>query len=470
MILGFAVREDEAITPKQIKPRSNKFTWSRSSKSVPTVVALSSVCKLFYHEVVATGVFYRWNDFVFNRSWSLDLETYLVAITKLRMSSIESLEILWPECYYRYGRNAALRFNAVAACKDLKNLKVNLDVSRLERKFSIKPDQIIGFEDLLKSVPGLRSAKINLFKSSEDHQCPVSLPHLILLGQKMQQQLDKAVQRPKEDRIFSVARFLKLETSVELDVHGEGRLGEDIKPNVVSSRTRGARQRQKKITEDGLLPGFEAPKYDSSGQLAWSTMDITGSQERFTIDGEPRVEFRVVLKKCTSILYAHREGPAIWNAESVVSWESPDVLMSDHNRLFIGCYLAENQARYGFNIVYDMWRSAFGAEDQYVVDLSNRKAQWERQAEVALENTKKAERKKARQEQKEAKLRQAEVALENAKKAERKKARQEKKDAKLMMEESKPKRKLNGKGSQSILTDNNKVAEGRVTKIKSAKM
>lgn len=62
-----------------------------------------------------------------------------------------------------------------------------------------------------------------------------------------------------------------------LFIDGEGRLGEDRKPGVVSSRTR--QGRKKLLDIDGTIPAEQIPQFSSSGELLWAIAgDVLKSQ------------------------------------------------------------------------------------------------------------------------------------------------------------------------------------------------
>ena len=86
-----------------------------------------------------------------------------------------------------------------------------------------------------------------------------------------------------------VARAL---AASEVDVQGEGRIGGDRRPNIVATRTRGQLERQKHISDNGVLPHYHSlpgRMFDSSGTFVRIPFDVY--QSRFGVDGE--VEFLV---------------------------------------------------------------------------------------------------------------------------------------------------------------------------------
>jgi hypothetical protein len=85
MIYEYSVALEESVSPRQLAPRSNKFTWGRIDHSaavlrMPLVVsALVHICRQAYHELRKTPVFYRVNSFKF--LFPYDLLAFLAAIT-----------------------------------------------------------------------------------------------------------------------------------------------------------------------------------------------------------------------------------------------------------------------------------------------------------------------------------------------------------------------------------------------------
>lgn len=103
-----AIIVTEPLLPFQLRPRSNKFVWSKSqvddvmitnvhAEKPLTVVELSKVCRTVYEEVALTRLFYKVNRFRFaSYSYRLgDPTPYLLAITTPRMKAIRSITCSW---------------------------------------------------------------------------------------------------------------------------------------------------------------------------------------------------------------------------------------------------------------------------------------------------------------------------------------------------------------------------------------
>lgn len=67
---------------------------------------------------------------------------------------------------------------------------------------------------------------------------------------------------PKREKNFNPGILQNAESSADLHVHGEGRLSDDKKPGIVSSRTRAATRNLEKLDANGVLPKRNIPRYD----------------------------------------------------------------------------------------------------------------------------------------------------------------------------------------------------------------
>jgi hypothetical protein len=71
----------------------------------------------------------------------------------------------------------------------------------------------------------------------------------------------------------------RAELLADLHIHGEGRLSNDKKPGIVSSRTRAAARNLEKLDSNGVIPRRDVPRYDLNGDLAWEVLEVKDSRE-----------------------------------------------------------------------------------------------------------------------------------------------------------------------------------------------
>jgi hypothetical protein len=72
---------------------------------------------------------------------------------------------------------------------------------------------------------------------------------------------------PRGKTKYSMSFLLMAQQEAMLDIHGEGRLGEDAKPGIVASRTRNGLRKLETISDDGTIPKTVISKYDADGDL-----------------------------------------------------------------------------------------------------------------------------------------------------------------------------------------------------------
>lgn len=333
MILRLAVTESYTIEPKQVKPGSNKFDWCYGStprRPVLTAIKLSRVSKGLYDAVCNTHLLYISNRFFFKDL--RDMATYLVALTPERQAFIQSISL---QIGYLYAgsipKNIAY-WSTLSTCMTLRHLKLTVDGYYYDGaawkdfgdKFFPTPDFRAIFSGLdnfeLRVVYGVKEDQYEDVKLTEDKvmteadtaatattatvaKAPVTprdeLVKLIklawkdVLDAKQNKTQLRNVHISDEQRIKVRARlgrsaqYLKAVELVNLTIDGDGRLGEDRKPNQVSSRTRGSRNAT--IAADGTIVKTADPKFNADGELLWVVDAISDSRE---IDDEFGVEFK----------------------------------------------------------------------------------------------------------------------------------------------------------------------------------
>lgn len=67
---------------------------------------------------------------------------------------------------------------------------------------------------------------------------------------------------PTRGKNFNLGMLQNARVSANLHVHGEGRLSDDKKPGIVSSRTRAATRNLQNLDVNGVLPKRDVPRYN----------------------------------------------------------------------------------------------------------------------------------------------------------------------------------------------------------------
>ncbi|RDW70058.1 hypothetical protein BP5796_08455 [Coleophoma crateriformis] len=350
-ILKYAVAFDGPIKPHQVCPKSNKFTWNDAQKhlcgelsaALPPLVAvqLSSVCKDLYLLVSTGHMFYEVNEFSFGQSG--DLVKYLMAITPDRMKAIRSLHCVW------YQQGCKDVFTSLAACSGLRKLDLVIQngggYGIIEQDLSKRA----GFHDLVLAVRGLKTltltaAETFMYTSQGFIQTPerkIDTLHPSLL---------EAIAKPRTSIWIPTGKLQSARQVANLDVHGEGRITGDRKPDTVSSRTR--QQNYRTIDNNGVLRPATLAKYSVSGMLAWDVIRILDSRSSISMEGMPSIEFLVECYTAAN-LYSRFED----NRE--VFWEDVTMLDPVRTSLMIVEFFKEHRKAEGKEIVHSIWKNAY---------------------------------------------------------------------------------------------------------------
>jgi hypothetical protein len=339
-IWNYAVKEDKAIIPKQVKITSNKF-WPygpanakvqaqvkdiQPPEPLITAVQLSLTCHQIYDEVAATGLFYQINDITFI---SFDeMLTYLVAITPIRKNAIRSITFDWNS--YRWACKHA--FTMLATCEGLRNLEAKLVYPPWGwRHFGVYDSltELRGIENFKITVPDVKPER---YPFSED-----IFEERVAEMKKVGQEIAAVVKLPRVAPVL-LKKIRAAEEASRLNIFGEGRLGPDKKPGIVASRTRGQLQKQKTLNDIGLIPETEEhPKFSKFGDLLWDIKSIADSRQLATDYGTPRVEVYVTWA-------------AIDGQEVPPSWEILDRIVSTANVLRVARHYVKNPEAYDLGI------------------------------------------------------------------------------------------------------------------------
>jgi len=123
-----------------------------------------------------------------------------------------------------------------------------------------------GFRDACAIVEGLNTLELITCTG----YCCLNKSEYPALIRKLETGLRERMKEPRGTTKYSKKNLLMAQQYADLDLHGDGRLGEDKKPSVVSSRTRGQLRKSERIAEDGTIVPTAIAKYDNEGDLTVS--------------------------------------------------------------------------------------------------------------------------------------------------------------------------------------------------------
>src|SRR5450432_4004248 len=275
-IWNYAIKEHKAIEPKQIQAYSNKFVPSLVEKSLepgevlvkgkvysepmPTAAQMSLVCHQLYDEITGACIFYRINEFEFNEFHQM--LAYLVAITPNRANSIRSVNINTPT--WGKDNKATHAFNMLANCQGLRNLMIRVLLDYSWTYYLLNKELIPGYNGL-KNIRGLDSFNLQCGLLSEHPnwihiKLDLDLDAAWIRLDGVRQEIEADLTQPRVT--IPVRKIRAAQESSGLNIYGEGRLGPDKKPSIVSSRTRGQLLKQMGFNDAGVCQEVkEAPKF-----------------------------------------------------------------------------------------------------------------------------------------------------------------------------------------------------------------
>lgn len=261
-----------------------------SAEPLPSVVALSLTCHQIYNEVIGGNIFYKYNDFEFE-----DFEVmmnYLFAITQPRMQSIRRITCRWMISWPNMQSHG---FKVLDACRGLQHLCLKIDCLDPEVK------KWPGFTSLIK-LRGLLTFRLiyvpdkwtadTVCQWRENERCNV---HESVIG--------KEITKPRTTQLPRY-KLEDLQVHAKLNVFGDGRLGPDVKPGIVASRTRAQLVKQRSMNHLGVFKDATTPKYDLERNLIWRVYEVVTSREITSCDG-------TIIELCVK-----------WLESDQVSWES----------------------------------------------------------------------------------------------------------------------------------------------------
>jgi hypothetical protein len=161
--------------------------------------------------------------------------------------------------------------------------------------------------------------------------------HYQLFVAKLEPSLRDQMKKPRGTTPYILETLLIAQREATLDVHGEGRLGEDKKPGVVASRTRHQLRKLETLTDDGTIPKRVIPKYDADGDLAWHPLEVFAARGSGLDGYPPSVEFQVKIASLTGIHAWQRS-----DLPAEISWEDVSVMNSLSCRHLIATFYQKN--------------------------------------------------------------------------------------------------------------------------------
>ncbi|KAH6715395.1 hypothetical protein BKA61DRAFT_352735 [Leptodontidium sp. MPI-SDFR-AT-0119] len=349
----------EDITPIQIERNSNKFIWSRNQfvrpgahniSAVPPlmVVNLSFVSKAMYDEVSNTHIFYKCNKFDF-RGYREDFKAYIVGLTDARRQAIRSMHVeLRLDWVHRRKESMVL----IASCKGLQSLELSVDTTREANNFRTLLTSREN-KNVHAAVQGLKN--LSLVVPTTASITDPGHTNLRASFTAFKNDLAVSMAKPRTGH-YNLKLFQQAQESADLHVHGEGRLSEDKKPGIISSRTRS--QKAKSISADGIQPPRDDPKYDLNGFLAWCIEKILDSRETGCDDGSAGVEFKV---KCQ--VHSCSYPVANFEGRTETSWEDASVFGPVFRDRVVAFYRS-NPEKPGLDAVYNEWLRQIDGEDE----------------------------------------------------------------------------------------------------------
>jgi len=199
------------------------------------IVHLSKVSKTLYQEVALTYILYSENHFQFENPQ--EVYKYIIALTPNRQLAIRSVTVPWGYGSGDYDAEWRAMWAAVGACQGLQTLEIIYDAwsssSGMRKMCEIKLKQKVFSE----AVSGISSIKVTLIN---DEISNLMDENAIKEAKKIRGVIEEAIQKlttekrhPHDPRDKHYRKAIEM---ANLIIDGEGRLGEDRKPGMVSLR------------------------------------------------------------------------------------------------------------------------------------------------------------------------------------------------------------------------------------------
>ncbi|KAH7321672.1 hypothetical protein BKA65DRAFT_512727 [Rhexocercosporidium sp. MPI-PUGE-AT-0058] len=387
---------DKDITPIQVGYNSNKFLWDSAQYSgswgshdvaaaAPLmVVNLSNVSKAMYEEVSLTHLFYRFNNFDFTL-YPDHFKAYMIGITDARRQAIASMSFALNIGWAGDRRNGAESMTLIASCKGLESLKLGMH-NHVHQSFNFNNYMASReYKHAYAAVEGLKNLSLFISTASDDED-PGNLK-LKASFETFKNDMAATMAKPRSG-VYNLKLFQQAQETASLDIHGEGRLSEDKKPGIISSRTRARKARDIAISADGIRPRRDTPKYDLDGFLAWHIESVLESRMSSGEDGSTGVEFQL---KCLV-----RDNPTSQQNRTVICWEDASVVGPIYRDRIVQFYKS-NPNEPGLLAVYNEWAHYIDGEDENPIwrwkqmkDLEAIKTRLARAREAEVEAMRKA--------------------------------------------------------------------------------
>lgn len=264
------------------------------------------VCKGFYNILNSSAPFYNLNEFHFNSDDALLV--YLSSITPARVKDLRDITV-------PFGPNIKTAFTLLSTCTELRNLKLRIRYHLLNC-FST-PDGYETIETITKDVRCC-NFQLELLPDLNHSATPTDETNRATLEDKLKKKMTSRPPVEIKDHKLTESREIS-----GVQVHGDGRLEGEMKPGLVSSRTRGGRARQARVNEDGLVEKEPMPKFGCDGSLLWDVMTIKDHKE--VVDGQTSESKVELLVKWQDPVNQRLE------ADSEQSWEDLEVLVTNPN-------------------------------------------------------------------------------------------------------------------------------------------
>jgi hypothetical protein len=228
----------------------------------------------------------------------------------------------------------------LATCNGLKHLEITIH-SCAHWFYPFTYWTSSGFENCVTSdIRGLQSFKLIAVKHKIEIPSGLFLPHAELEQEEelveiknRSREVEAIVKQPRVAAV-SLRQIMDAQEASRLNIFGEGRLGPDKKPGIISSRTRGQLQKQKSLNDFGLLEETkEHPKFSKFGDLLWDVKTVTESRELISNQNARRIEVNVA-----------------WVNKPDQSWESLDRIVNSSNVLRVARHFVRNPEAYDLGV------------------------------------------------------------------------------------------------------------------------
>lgn len=255
-------------------------------------------CKTFYTLVNETAPFHRLNAFNFASPHAMHV--YLSSITPARLKDFRDITMEYPgDAYYSYdswgqNRKSLLpAFTLLSSCPSLQNLEITA-ASGANAHNTIDPYRDGTYtgashdQDLPRAMNSVRCQNLRVTRSELTPRPPYPYyPRVTTPTRGQQIQLD-ATRAALEAHLKAITSgpapeirqsdLDQARQSSGVQVHGDGRLEGELKPSLISSRTRAGTAKKDRVNADGIVEE-ELKKFGIDGTLLWDIQKIEDHKE-----------------------------------------------------------------------------------------------------------------------------------------------------------------------------------------------